>query len=140
MKKNNVEIDNYTSTRIKMRESIKKIEFFQDHLKIETGPLSISFISDDEMALMNRKYLSHEGTTDIITFDYSQDNKIIEGELLICVDEAKRQAGHYKVSLDNEITRLIFHGLLHLSGFDDTTQSKRKKMKEKENELLNLWK
>jgi len=90
---------------------------------------------------MNQKHLSHKGSTDIITFDYSEvpGGKLIDGEIIICVDEAKRHSKIYKVTLTDELYRLLFHGLLHLTGYDDINPGKKKAMTAKEDELLTLW-
>ena len=112
--------------------------------KIEIESLSITFINDEEMTEINKKFLSHEGSTDIITFDYleekSEDSILkFDGEILICTDEAKRQARKYKVKLENELTRLIFHGLLHLYGLNDATKEEKAEMKKNEDFLLNEY-
>jgi len=135
-----ISIDNETSSRIVKKNIVQIVELGCKTLNLQICDLSIAFVHDDRMTEVNEQYLQHEGTTDIITFDYTEENSdIVEGELVICVDQAKRQARDYKVELANELARLVFHGLLHLAGYDDITDDLQKKMTEKENELLNIW-
>lgn len=143
MKKNNIIADNYTQSKITLRNVFRVIEFYQKLSKHEVESLNVSFVGDDEMVKMNQKHLSHIGSTDIITFNYSdsdeQNDSKIDGEIIICVDEAKRQSKFYQVPLIEELNRLIFHGLLHLTGFDDVKPKDSKIMKNREDEVLRLW-
>ena len=86
---------------------------------------------------MNAKFLNHYYSTDIITFDYSEDRNGIDAEIFISIDDAESNARKYKVHLKNEITRLIIHGILHLLGYDDQQKKDKIIMKRKENDLLN---
>jgi len=137
-----INIVNKTKSRIGIAETKKKILFFAKIKEVDIDSLSISFINDEDMTEVNNKFLSHEGSTDIITFDYNDpeeknaDKIIFDGEILICVDQAKRQAKEYKVKLENELTRLIFHGLLHLFGLNDSTKVEKIIMKKNEDLLL----
>lgn len=141
MKKNNITADNFTNSKISLRSVINSVEFFVKMNKFEISSLNISFVRDAEMIGINKDYLSHEGSTDVITFDYSEHpSKKIDGEIIICTDEAKRHSKIYGVRLNEELYRLIFHGLLHMTGYDDTDAQKRKMMKSKEDEILTLWK
>ncbi|PID27172.1 MAG: rRNA maturation RNase YbeY [Candidatus Cloacimonadota bacterium] len=136
----NITILNETKSKIVKTKIKNQISIFADLYNREVDSLSISYIGDENMIKLNNDYLNHEGSTDIITFDYSEEeSNIIDGELIICVDQAKRQARDYKVLLENELTRLLYHGLLHLEGFNDSTNEEREVMREKENQLLALW-
>ena len=81
--------------------------------------------------------MNHYFSTDIITFDYSEDKNKIDGEIFISIDEAELNASNFKVHLKNEITRLIIHGILHLIGYDDQQKKDKIIMKRMENDLLN---
>lgn len=105
--------------------------------KIES--LEINFISGSDIFLLNKSFLKHNSTTDIITFNYSKSKDLLDGELFISIDDAKENAKIFKVSYKNEITRLIIHGILHLLGFDDTSREKKIIMKRYENRLLNTF-
>jgi len=136
MKSVNISINNFTKSRICKRKTKKLIILFEDLHKCNIDTLSISFINDEEMIELNKEHLKHEGSTDIITFTYEKDLKMLDGEILICVDEAKRQARKYKVKLINELNRLVFHGLLHLIGYNDKTKKEKNIMNRSEDELL----
>src|SRR3984957_8489623 len=79
---------------------------------LEPGYINIVFLSDDELLEMNRQYLNHDYYTDIITFNYSDTPKGIEAELYISFDRVKENAIANKVSMNNEMKRVIIHGAL----------------------------
>lgn len=101
------------------------------------GTILINFCSDEALLNMNKKFLGHNYYTDIITFDYSE-NDLISGELFISVDRAKDNAISYGVALNQEINRLMAHGVLHLCGFMDKSGPQREAMTLKENEKLGM--
>jgi probable rRNA maturation factor len=105
-------------------------------LKIENAELGINLVGAKEMAALNWKFLRHEGSTDVITFDHAEKRKLLHGELFACVDEAVSQAKHFKTNWPSEIVRYIVHGVLHLIGHDDLKPDLRRKMKRAENLLL----
>ena len=136
MKSANISINNFTKSRICIRKTKKLVMLFEDMHECNIDALSISFIKDEEMIELNKEHLKHEGSTDIITFTYEKDLNNLDGEILICVDEAKRQAKEYKVKLIDELNRLVFHGLLHLIGYKDRTKKEKDIMNRSEDELL----
>ena len=99
--------------------------------------LTIVFVNETRMAKINLKHLRHEGTTDIITFDYTTPT-LLHGELIICAAVASEHAAQYQVTLGHEIARNIVHGVLHLLGFDDAQTIARNKMKREEERLLKI--
>ena len=99
------------------------------------GDLSIIFCNDDYLLNVNNQYLKHNYYTDIITFDYS-DNQIINGDLFISVDSVKNNSVTYKTEFMTELSRVIIHGVLHLCGYNDHTEEDKKLMKEKEDFAL----
>ena len=112
-------------------------------LKVENAELGINLVAAREMALINETFLKHEGSTDVITFDYLNSESRIQnpefqlhGELFICVDEAVLQARKFKTNWQSEIVRYIVHGVLHLLGHRDLKPDLRRKMKQEENRLL----
>lgn len=109
----------------------------QSLMSFDIDELTFSLVDDNTIHEINREYLKHDYPTDIITFNYSEKNQIfIDGEVLISYETALLNAKKYDVTLENEITRLIIHGVLHLLGFDDNNPSKKRVMKNKENALL----
>ena len=133
-------------------------------LEIGEAELGINLVGADEMTLINETFLQHEGSTDVITFDYTDDGSAgsplpaggatigkkplkqkmgrrdacptLHGEFFICVDEAVAQAKKFQTSWQSEIVRYLIHGVLHLLGHDDHLAAARRKMKREENRLL----
>lgn len=99
------------------------------------GEISVIFCSDAYLLDMNRKYLGHDYFTDIITFDYSE-GEVLSGDLFISVDTVRSNAAFYSAEFDDELDRVIVHGLLHLIGYDDHSEEEFAAMKEKENYYL----
>lgn len=114
------------------------VSYLKNELGFELCSLQYNFVSPEEILKLNKKYLKHNNTTDIITFNYSGKNDILEGEVFISIQDALQNSKKFKVSLDNEILRLVIHGILHLIGYDDKKASDKKKMKKEENRLVNL--
>ena len=106
-------------------------------LDYKTGEISIIFCSDDYLLKINKKYLNHDYFTDIITFNYNENNTII-GDLFISIDRVKENAKELKVDFNNELYRVIIHGVLHLCGYNDKTQDQQKEIRTKEDEYLEL--
>lgn len=101
----------------------------------ETGDISIVFCSGDYLLDINRKYLSHDYHTDIITFDYGNGN-IVSGDLFISVDTVLANAEKYGVTFDNELLRVVIHGIMHLCGYGDKTAAETEIMRAKEDFYL----
>ena len=101
------------------------------------GTINIIFCSDNYILDVNVKYLQHDYFTDIITFDYCEKN-VLSGDLFISIDSVRENAVFYKTEFEDELIRVIVHGLLHLIGYDDHTEADQKVMREKENYYLEL--
>ena len=101
------------------------------------GNINIIFCSDNYILDVNVKYLGHDYFTDIITFDYCEKD-ILSGDLFISIDTVRDNAEFYKTEFNDELNRVIVHGLLHLIGYDDHTPEEQKIMREKENDYLEL--
>jgi probable rRNA maturation factor len=102
-----------------------------------TGEISYIFCNDEKILEVNRQYLQHDYFTDIITFDDNEGNKI-NGDIFISLDTVADNAREYKVSFDNELHRVMIHGILHLCGQNDHSTEERTEMIRKENEALRL--
>lgn len=98
--------------------------------------LEINFISGEDIHAMNKSYLKHDYTTDIITFNYSDSLQQIDGEIFISIDDALSNSKKFRVTLSDELVRLVIHGILHLLGYDDQNLTDKKIMKRLENKLL----
>lgn len=119
----------------KIKALIKKIFF--DHKKTNGG-INIILTCDNDLLAINKKFLKRKYYTDIITFNYSKENKII-GELYISIDRVKENAGIYNVTIENELLRIIVHGILHLLGYDDGSEKERKRMRKSEDIYLKMY-
>ena len=95
------------------------------------------FVDDRHLSDMHEQYLQDPSKTDVITFNLGEDK--IEGEIYISAERAVEQAREYSVSLEEEIIRLFIHGLLHLKGYNDKTESERAEMKTIENTLVEKY-
>ncbi len=101
------------------------------------GTVNFVFCSNAYILEINNKHLNHDYTTDIITFDYS-DNLIINGEIYISIDEVKDNAKYYKTTFHNELHRVMIHGILHLLGYKDKSNKEQKLMRSQEDYYLSL--
>lgn len=101
----------------------------------EPGDISVIFCSDEYLLEMNKKHLQHDYYTDIITFNYV-DDLLISGDLFISADRIKDNAVKFGVAFLEELYRVIFHGVLHLIGYNDKTEAEQKVMRQKENYYL----
>ena len=101
------------------------------------GDISLIFCSDEYLLDMNRTHLDHDYYTDIITFDYT-DNQIVSGDLFISIDRVRDNATDFNVSFEHELHRVIIHGVLHLCGYKDKSDDEEKLMRTKENNALSL--
>ncbi|MBN2670007.1 MAG: rRNA maturation RNase YbeY [Bacteroidales bacterium] len=99
------------------------------------GELNFIFTSDEKILEVNRTYLQHDYYTDVITFDYSEDQKI-SGDIFISLDTVKTNAEKYSQTFDNELYRVIIHGVLHLVGYQDHSDEDRAQMRKLENKAL----
>ncbi len=100
--------------------------------------LGIHFVEAGEMAAVNETFLGHQGSTDVITFDYQEPAAAskIQGEIYISVPDAMAYARQFRVPWTDELARYVVHGVLHLRGYDDTEPGLRRVMKREENRLV----
>ncbi len=112
---------------------------FLRRLKVSQARISIVFVKDAAMRRLNRESLGHDYVTDIVTFALSErSDRVLEGELVICPAQARRNARLYAEPFERELWRYVAHGLLHLKGYDDVTEKQRALMRNKEDILLGL--
>ena len=110
-------------------------------LGFTVGELSFIFCSDEYLKKINFKYLNHDFFTDVITFDYTKE-KLLFGDIYISTDRVKENAKIYSSYFNEELFRVIIHGVLHLCGFNDKTEEEKNLIRSKENEFLSSidWK
>jgi probable rRNA maturation factor len=118
-----------------------------DELNATTdSDIGFYFVTSTEMAELNQRFLGHQGSTDVITFDYGDSGRtrskstisagLLHGEIFICPDVAMSQSRQFRTDWREEIARYAIHGILHLAGFDDIGASDRRRMKREESRLL----
>lgn len=101
------------------------------------GDIAYIFCNDERILEVNREYLQHDYYTDIITFDYCEGDRI-SGDLFISLDTVRTNAEQFGASYEEELYRVIIHGVLHLCGINDKAPGEREKMEEAENRALRL--
>jgi probable rRNA maturation factor len=102
-----------------------------------TGDINYIFLNDEALLKMNQEYLQHNTFTDIITFDYSE-NKKISGDIFISVERVEENARKFRVDFEEELKRVMIHGVLHLCGYKDKSKKDAEMMRKKENNALRI--
>ncbi len=131
----------YEDVSFKLTNPQKTINWVTNILKLESAELlniNYVFCSDQYLLEINKSRLGHNFLTDIITFDQS-DTPALEADIFISIDRVIENAAGEKVDLDHEIHRVIIHGVLHLLGFTDKTESQKSEMRKKEDSCLSLY-
>ncbi len=104
----------------------------------QAGEINIIFTTDRRLLEINRKFLKKDVLTDVIAFDYGSGN-IVSGDVFISLERVRENAEKYCVNEEEEMMRVMAHGILHLAGYRDKDEKEMKIMKEKENECLRLY-
>ena len=103
----------------------------------EIGEISYLFCDDEKILEVNQQYLNHDFYTDIITFDYSEENTI-SGDIIISLQTVESNSQMYNTRFIEELHRVIIHGILHLSGLNDSTEEEEKVMRDAESNALKI--
>lgn len=120
---------------IKKRENNAWIKKVAAEYGKKVGEIAYIFCNDDKILEVNRQYLQHDYYTDIITFDYTEDN-VISGDIFISLDTVKSNSVEQGTEYDEELHRVIIHGILHLCGINDKGEGERAIMEAAENKAL----
>lgn len=131
---------------INIFKECKDIDFYKDHIiqlinlsleatRYNQVKINIIFCNNDKLNSFKQEYFNDDALTDIITFPIKNDNDL-EAEIYISIEMAKINAEKFNVSLNNELSRLIVHGVLHLIGFNDDTEDSKKIMFLKQDEII----
>ncbi|MDR3339344.1 MAG: rRNA maturation RNase YbeY [Candidatus Symbiothrix sp.] len=129
------EADTVSFPKIKRRKTSAWIKSVIASHDKRTGNITYIFCSDAEILRINRQYLQHDYYTDIITFDYTE-GEIVSGDLFISLDTVRTNSEKFKTNYDEELHRVMIHGVLHLCGFKDKTPEEEQLMREMENKAL----
>ena len=105
------------------------------------GEVTVVLVDDAQIAELNRKFLGRDFPTDVIAFDLGGDPapEGPSGEIYVSLERAEEQAREFGVPLEEEVARLMFHGLLHLAGFEDGTPEEEERMEEEVERYLGIW-
>lgn len=102
------------------------------------GEINYIFCDDDYLLKLNVEFLEHDTLTDIISFDYTI-GKLISGDIFISVERVKENAKTFNQTIDNEVNRVIIHGILHYMGYQDKTEDAKKEMRVEEDKCLAMF-
>lgn len=125
--------------KIKKRETTAWIKQVAQSYGKKVGDIGYMFVDDEKILEVNREYLQHDYYTDIITFDYCEDDEL-NGDLVISLDTVRTNAELFEKTYEEELYRVIIHGVLHLIGINDKGPGEREIMEAAENKALALRK
>ena len=131
----NDHLDFRLKEKLKLKKWIIKISLKE---KKEIGSLNYIFTTDEALLEINRKYLKHNTYTDIITFNYNEGKKI-NGDVFISVERVRENAKKFGVDFEEELRRVMIHGVLHLCGYRDKKKADAELMRKKENQSLKAF-
>lgn len=129
---NNQSIPFKLKEKAKLKLWIKSITEKEKHV---IGTINYVFCNDNELLEINLKHLNHNTFTDIITFDYTEGSKI-NSDIFISIERVNENAKKFSVAFEDELHRVMIHGILHLCGYKDKTKSDSELMRKKENSAL----
>ena len=129
------DVDGVKMPKIKKRLTNKWIKAVAATYGRKTGDIGYMFVDDEKILEVNKEYLGHYYYTDIITFDYDEDD-VISGDLVISLDTVRTNAEKFGKEYTEELNRVIIHGILHLCGINDKGPGEREIMEANENKAL----
>lgn len=122
--------------KLRRKSWLKKIAQSED---FKIGELNYIFCSDEYLYQINVDYLRHHTYTDIITFDNSEEEKVLEGDIFISIDRVRENALKHQQDETTELSRVISHGIFHLMGYKDKSQEESKAMKAQEELAIKIY-
>lgn len=131
----NYENDFVIENEVVYQDWISKIISSEGFLE---GEINYIFCDDEYLLNINVEYLNHDTYTDIISFDYTVGN-LVQGDIFVSIERVAENASNYNVSFENELRRVLSHGILHYCGFKDKTEEDAKLMRQKEDEKIALF-
>ncbi|MCH6199146.1 rRNA maturation RNase YbeY [Aquiflexum sp. LQ15W] len=121
--------------KIKVKKWLKEVANLD---KFKIGELNYIFCSDEYLYRINVEYLGHKTYTDIITFDNSEKNKMIDGDIFVSIERIRENALKENVPFEKELSRVLSHGLLHLMGYKDKKEEDKINMRKMEDQAISL--
>jgi rRNA maturation RNase YbeY len=132
----------YEEVDFKLKHKKRIIQWIQHIVETESklhiSSINYIFCSDPFLHRINAQYLKHDTLTDIITFNNSETSHEIDADIYISIDRIKENSHQYKKTMENELHRVMIHGILHLLGYFDKSSIEKKMMRKKEDECLTL--
>ncbi|MBP5668659.1 MAG: rRNA maturation RNase YbeY [Salinivirgaceae bacterium] len=128
--------DEFEINKPEVEKNIEKLVTNENKI---LGDVNYILCSDAYLLDINRQYLNHDYYTDVISFDYCEEN-VISGDIFISVDTVADNAKEYGTTFENELERVMIHGVLHFVGYNDKSDDEVKVMRAKENQYLSLFK
>lgn len=131
--------DQDTTSKLKERRRLSAyLDTLVKQCRDNNGKISLTYIfcTDEYLLSINQQFLNHDTYTDIITFDLTEPDQTLGGEIYISADRVRENAKSFNVDYQTELHRVIFHGALHLCGFKDKTTADKKKMRAMEDQCL----
>ncbi|MGM0635814.1 MAG: rRNA maturation RNase YbeY [Bacteroidota bacterium] len=125
----------HLSNEVKVKDWLEKVIASEAYSFTE---IDFIFCSDDFLLGINQEFLNHDTYTDILTFDHSF-GKTIQAEIYISTDRVQENAKDFDVDFEQELLRVLVHGVLHCCGYNDATDDEKQLMREKENEKINMF-
>ena len=129
--------ENVRLPKIRKRDTTAWIKAVAAEYGRRVGDVGYMFVDDDKILEVNREYLGHDYYTDVITFDYDEDD-IVSGDIVISLDTVRSNAALFGKTYEDELNRVIIHGILHLCGINDKGPGEREIMEAAENRALDL--
>ncbi|MEA5258610.1 rRNA maturation RNase YbeY [Arcicella aquatica] len=132
----NEDIDFKFSQKNQLKAWLKKVAELEG---FKVGDLNYIFCSDEYLHKINVEYLDHDTYTDIITFDNSEEEEMIEGDIFVSIERVKENSQELKTEFLDEFKRVLVHGLLHLCGYDDHSDEDEAQMREIESKYILIF-
>lgn len=129
--------DGVKMPKIKRKDTTAWIKAVAQTYGKKVGEVGYMFVNDDKILEINNEYLGHDYYTDVITFDYDEDD-VVNGDIVISLDTVRTNAELFDKAFEDELYRVIIHGILHLCGLNDKGPGEREIMEKAENKALEM--
>ena len=134
---NTYNADGVKMPKIKRKDTTAWIKAVAQSYGKKVGEVGYMFVNDEKILEINNEYLGHDYYTDVITFDYDEDD-VVNGDIVISLDTVRTNAELFDKAYEDELYRVIIHGILHLCGLNDKGPGEREIMEKAENKALEM--